>query len=328
MKPDSTDQAITALEGNIDKLQALYNQYFMGIEKLQPSVVHKSVERTIQQLRKQPIQNTAQRFRLQSLLQRFNTLNNHWRRICREIEEGTYKRHIDRVKRRQEHKSRPEAPDNSLPDADRKNQDPDLAYDLSSEFDDLFKGSTQGAFESAGFGPLDLDEPFKQDAVDVGSPEEKGGIGALDDPFGEGIWPESPGPKTPPLQATPTTGVSQKLQPVPPKPTPSPRHRSELNNERSKAKPETPPQRPQPQTTPIQQPTAKPDAIDARRAHAIFRTFVAARAKCNERTDNISLDKLSTSLNKQYQSKGGEVDFKVVIKNGKAAIKAVPKKKD
>ncbi len=66
----------------------------MGIEKLEPTVPRKDVDRRIQTLRKEQIRNTAQRFRFQMILQKYNTYQTHWLRICREIENGTYKRHL------------------------------------------------------------------------------------------------------------------------------------------------------------------------------------------------------------------------------------------
>src|SRR5580704_14586 len=72
----------------------------MGIEKIEPMVPRKDVERRIQVLRKEQIRNTAQRFRFQMLLQRYNTYQTHWQRICREIDNRTYKRHVLKAQRR------------------------------------------------------------------------------------------------------------------------------------------------------------------------------------------------------------------------------------
>src|SRR5690349_16555588 len=66
----------------------------MGIEKIEPTVPRKDVDRRFWILRRTPIRNTARRFRLQTLTQRYNTFQQHWTRICREIESGTYVRHL------------------------------------------------------------------------------------------------------------------------------------------------------------------------------------------------------------------------------------------
>ncbi len=99
MTPDEIDVAISELENRLERLRALYEQYFMGIERIEPQVVRKDVDRRFWLLRKEKIRNTAKRFKLQTLVQRYNTLQQYWGRICREIELGTYKRHKLRAER-------------------------------------------------------------------------------------------------------------------------------------------------------------------------------------------------------------------------------------
>ena len=88
------------LEERVDRLRAIYEQYFMGYEKLEPTVPRKDVDRRFVQLRKANIRNTALRFRFNVVTQKFNTYAMYWTRICRQIEEGTFKRHIQRANRR------------------------------------------------------------------------------------------------------------------------------------------------------------------------------------------------------------------------------------
>src|SRR5688572_26499573 len=70
----------------------------MGIEKMEPHVPRKDVDRRIQQIRREQIRTTALRFRFHMTLQRYNTYQTYWIRICRQIEEGTYKRHVLQAK--------------------------------------------------------------------------------------------------------------------------------------------------------------------------------------------------------------------------------------
>lgn len=93
------DNAISELETRVDRLRALYEQYFLGIERLEPLIPRKDVDRRIWQLRREKIRNTAKRFKLQTIIQRYNTLQQYWQRICREIERGTYRRHVLRAER-------------------------------------------------------------------------------------------------------------------------------------------------------------------------------------------------------------------------------------
>ena len=98
MEVQEYETLVGELETRVDRLRSLYDQYFMGIEKTVPNVSHKDVERRIILLRREQVRNTALRFRFQMIVQRFNTYQTHWQRICRQIEEGTYKRHVLKAK--------------------------------------------------------------------------------------------------------------------------------------------------------------------------------------------------------------------------------------
>jgi len=94
------EKLIGELETLLDRLRSLYEQYFVGIERIEPGVVRKDVDRRLYVLRKEQIRNTALRYRFQMVLQKYNTYQTHWQRVCREIENGTYKRHLMRAQRR------------------------------------------------------------------------------------------------------------------------------------------------------------------------------------------------------------------------------------
>jgi hypothetical protein len=91
------EMLVGELETRMDRLRALYDQYFMGIERLEPLVPRKDVERRMAVLRKEQIRNTGLRFKFQTLTQRFNTYQTYWIRISRQIEQGTYKRDVMRA---------------------------------------------------------------------------------------------------------------------------------------------------------------------------------------------------------------------------------------
>ena len=91
--------ALEELENRLERLRALYEQYFMGIERIEPSIARKDVDRRIYVLRREKIRNTARRFKLQTIISRYNTFQQYWQRICREIELGTYKRHLIKAER-------------------------------------------------------------------------------------------------------------------------------------------------------------------------------------------------------------------------------------
>ncbi len=85
------------LETRMDRLRSLYDQYFMGIERLEPLVPRKDVERRMAVLRKEQIRNTGLRFKFNVIIQRFNTYQTYWLRISRQIEQGTYRRDVMRA---------------------------------------------------------------------------------------------------------------------------------------------------------------------------------------------------------------------------------------
>jgi hypothetical protein len=99
VESEEIEIAINELEVRLERLRALYEQYFLGFEKIEPTVARKDVDRRIYVLRREKIRNTARRFRLQNIIQRYNTFQQYWQRICREIENGTYKRHLLRAER-------------------------------------------------------------------------------------------------------------------------------------------------------------------------------------------------------------------------------------
>ncbi|HEY8944336.1 MAG TPA: MXAN_5187 C-terminal domain-containing protein [Polyangiaceae bacterium] len=99
MEIEELDVALDELEVRLERLRALYEQYFLGIEKLEPTIARKDVDRRIYVLRREKIRNTGRRFKLQTIIQRYNTFQQYWQRICREIENGTYRRHLIRAER-------------------------------------------------------------------------------------------------------------------------------------------------------------------------------------------------------------------------------------
>ena len=100
MGPEELEDALSELEQRVERLRALYEQYFMGIEKIEPSVLRKDVDRRFWVLRREQIRNTAMRFKLNTINQRYNTYQQYWQRCIREIDAGTYKRHLQRAEKR------------------------------------------------------------------------------------------------------------------------------------------------------------------------------------------------------------------------------------
>lgn len=100
MNSEEQTQAVQELEEKVERLRALYEQYFMGIEKIEPLIPRKDVDRRLWVLRREQIRNTGLRFKLQQVVSRYNTFGMYWQRILREIENGTYKRDVARAAKR------------------------------------------------------------------------------------------------------------------------------------------------------------------------------------------------------------------------------------
>jgi len=100
MNPEEFAAQVEDLEKKVERLRALYEQYFLGFERTEPGVLRNNVERQFRALRRERCPNTAQRFRFQTLIQRYTTLSAYWQRTCRAIEEGTYLPHVLRAQRR------------------------------------------------------------------------------------------------------------------------------------------------------------------------------------------------------------------------------------
>jgi hypothetical protein len=76
------------LERDIKQLQIEWDKYFGGLEKRAPTALHAKVERATRFWLRGEIRNPTVRFRSQSLIARFNTLNQLWQKRLRALEEG------------------------------------------------------------------------------------------------------------------------------------------------------------------------------------------------------------------------------------------------
>lgn len=101
MSPQEFEQALHDAEVKLARLKALYEQWFQGIEKLEPTVPRKDLDRFLDILKRNVPRNTALRFRMQQLVARYGTYVIYWQRVARQIEEGTLHRDIVKARRKQ-----------------------------------------------------------------------------------------------------------------------------------------------------------------------------------------------------------------------------------
>ena len=77
-------------EVRLRRLQNLYDLFFQGLERLEPQMQLKDVQSRLNTMRHDQPRNTAMRFKFTQLQQRLITYNTRWKRITKQIEEGTY----------------------------------------------------------------------------------------------------------------------------------------------------------------------------------------------------------------------------------------------
>lgn len=89
-----SDEEIQVLDAKLKQLKLDYEQYFLGSRPREPAQLRGEVQKLFTLYTQSPIQNTAQRFRFNSLMSRFHAFRRQWDEILRKIDEGTYARHL------------------------------------------------------------------------------------------------------------------------------------------------------------------------------------------------------------------------------------------
>ncbi len=83
---------IETLDADIIRLKIEYEQYFMRVIKLEPIRLRDKVERKILTYSTQKTANTADKFKLNSIVAKYNSYKQYWKRVLRSMEDGTYVR--------------------------------------------------------------------------------------------------------------------------------------------------------------------------------------------------------------------------------------------
>ena len=388
MDADEVEIAIDELENRLERLRSLYEQYFLGIEKIEPTVARKDVDRRIWLLRREQIRNTARRFKLQTIVQRYNTFQQYWQRICREIENGTYKRHLLRAERtfgpdkaltiaaRKRFRKRGDATDAAAADKalDAQNQ---LAEDLGAalenkDYDPLeeAKRAVDAALgrADAGRGSQQTDAAPGRERPPPPTPEParapsvlpRQQLGRLELDLDDDLLGGSPPPSPASTRLRPAAAVAARAPARAAPPVARARREAPARPGRPPARPSagarpappagaSGPRRPAPPARPAAaaRPTAaRPAAarppgppprkagggagqagVSDDRVRELHTRLVTARQQTNDRR-NISVNGLKKSLQaaesklrKQHGNRN--IDFDVVIKDGKAVVKPI-----
>jgi hypothetical protein len=88
------DDDLHTMDVKIKTLRRDYEHYFCGNRQREPQQQRQEVERMLRLWSNKHIQNTAARFHFNNLNSRYFAFRQNWDRTLREIERGTYKRHL------------------------------------------------------------------------------------------------------------------------------------------------------------------------------------------------------------------------------------------
>ena len=343
MEQSDVEKLIGELELAVDRLRSLYEQYFVGIEKIEPQVPRKDVDRRIYALRKEQIRNTALRFRFQMVLQRYNTYQTHWQRICREIENGTYKRHMIRAQRRFGSVRPPRGPSEAPPPPLVQPGAP-LAPDLRAELAELVRdfSSPPARVAAAGLASKPLSPPRPPPMPAIGPPKSPlagkasilpprpGVAGTQVPPAAPAapVWKKVAAPLA--LQPRPAPAAQKPVAAAPvvaPAASPSP----PLSPAQTPPPAQAPPRPPPPAVAPVVQAKPVPALVDLteERMRQLYSELVETKRRQNESTAAITYQSVAKSLlessDRLRKKHGRSVDFEVMIKDGKAVLRPVIK---
>jgi hypothetical protein len=332
---------VDSLESRIERLRALYDQYFMGLEKMEPGTLRAEIDRKLWQLRKLRIQNTGVRYRFQMLIQRYNTYQQYWQRVMREMERGIYMRDILRAAKRigntealtilgkrrarmfkdlataqEARKQRRIAEAGAVSSAEPprgEHAEPDDAETIERARPDAAESerATAPAPARAEAGPAapggglgsggGLEDPTTWNLFDEGS--GPGALGALPAPS-EPPAIEQDLPTLPPPSLPSSAGDARRLSLPASPPLPA---IAENDGPTARSDQEAPGRRPiPPPRAAVLPPRPAPSAArEPERADAkmreVFAQYVDAKRRGNEPTDGLTYDKLRRSLDRQAE---------------------------
>lgn len=305
MSPEQFDNEVSQLEVNLDRLRALYEQYFLGIERIEPSVARKTVDRQFWELKRVTMRNTARRFRFQTLVQRYNTLQQHWMKVCRQIENGTYARHVKRAKQRGEELT----PRRTLLKARTQQESPDAAAPEATAPD----AGVSEAMAARGVTPVQATDAQPRQNPTIAEPTGAHRGTPTSEPYRSSSRPSRR------ISLRPISdGDARKIRSTIPPAAP--------------AKVVPPPLKREGKKKMIGQ-TTTPAAhnITDERVGGLYQELQRVRRRLNQDEADISLEALSRSLRAtearlKAKYAGKRIDFRVEVFNGKAVIKPTVKK--
>ena len=84
-------KTLSKLEAHIEEVRLKHDRYFAGLDRREPVDERLKLQKEVREITAASVTNTQLKFRLQTLVARFNALNRLWERIVFEIDAGTYR---------------------------------------------------------------------------------------------------------------------------------------------------------------------------------------------------------------------------------------------
>ncbi|RKH97498.1 hypothetical protein D7Y27_42325 [Corallococcus sp. AB004] len=342
-------QQCEELEAAIAELRHSYEQYFMGMERQAPIRAHEDLKKRMLKLKGAFIRSTSVKFRVQSLHNKFLTYERLWVRTIQEIEAGTYRRDLAKARRRSGVKQAGATGDRQKGVVEIPEEIDDMDFEeieeltgrrpinepkLSSEY--LAEQQSAGGTPFRGspsVAPVAAQPAGAPRGTPAGLVPPKQGTPA--------VVPVSGMPSIAPVAGTPQKGTpavgTSKMPSVTPAVAPG--------GTPAAGRPAVPPGMATKAPAAAPQQPARPAAAAAAprpaaagpgggmsddKLRAVYDAYVTAKRRCQEDTSKLSYESVAATLRKQVpellkQHNAKAVEFKVVIKDGKASLKAVPK---
>lgn len=285
-------QECDAIEADLAALKVTYEQYFLGMERTPPTRTYEDLKKRVERLKNSFVRNTGAKFRVQAVAAKFVSYERLWQRTLQEIENGTYKRDMFKAKRKSQ----------TAPDKARSSQNKvvDLTEDADFEVVEESSSKPKGAVPSVA--------PMVPPVPSMEPVPFRGGVPSVA-PLVPSVAPLVPPVARLPSIAPLVPSVAPAIAPVAARPAGT---------------------GPRP-AAPVRPPSAgSASELSDDKLKTVYDAYVAAKRRNKEDTSKMSYDNIAASLRKQVpelmkQHGAKAVEFKVVIKDGKAVLKAVPK---
>lgn len=279
---------IGALDGDLAKLKIKFDQYFIGIERTAPSDELERIRRGVMALRRSTLRNSALKFRIDTLYQKFKSYEQLWTKTIREIEEGTYRKDVMRLRLQNLRKAKSAGVEAKKAAPSREM--PDFGEDeLDQALDDALGGFMDDAPSLGGFSAeTGVPSSAVQRSMTLRAGQPWGGM-------------------PPPAQRAATPSAAGAL---PPQRAASPFAVPGIQRRTTSA------------MFPVQPAAASRQGFSEARIDQIYKDYLSAKRQCNESTSGITREALAKSLNAKA---GAGSDVRVIIRNGKAMLSLVKK---